>query len=66
MAEWPDAADARVLAVTVVGHRAEVALTVGGKYEYWVYFQRDDDGQWAEYMSANGASVGWEEVRPGT
>ncbi len=46
LAEWSEAADARVVSVTVVGDRAEVALVVNGDYEYWAYFQCDEQGWW--------------------
>ena len=46
--------------MTVAGDRAEVALTVNGHSDYWMYFQRDRDG-WQERVSGNGPTIGWED-----
>jgi hypothetical protein len=59
LATWSENADARVVAVTVVGDRAEVALLVADDYEYWVYFQRQAQS-WHETVSGNGPTTGWE------
>jgi hypothetical protein len=60
LAEWPEVAAARVVSVTVVGNRAEVALVVNGDYQYWAYFQRDEEG-WLETVRGNGPTFGWED-----
>jgi hypothetical protein len=60
LAEWSEAADARVVSVTVAGDRAEVALHVNGDYEYWMYFQRDLEG-WQEAWTGNGPTSGWDD-----
>ena len=63
LAEWPEPAGARVIAVTVAGNRAQVVLSVNGDYEHWTYFQRDERG-WQETVSGNAPTVDWNE--PGT
>jgi hypothetical protein len=60
LAEWSEAADARVVSVTVVGNRAEVALVVNGDYEYWAYFQCDEQG-WYETVAGVGPTVDWDD-----
>lgn len=60
LAEWPQAAAARVVSVAVVGNRAEVALVVNDSYEYWAYFQRDDQG-WLGTVEGNSPTCGWED-----
>jgi hypothetical protein len=62
LAAWPLEAEARVVAETVVGDRAEVVLQVGPDYEYWVYCKRDGQGYWHEVGSSNAPSVpGWSD-----
>jgi hypothetical protein len=56
LADWSESADARVVSVTVVGDRAEVALFVADDYEYWVYFQREPQG-WYQTVSGNAPDV---------
>lgn len=62
LAEWSGSAAAKVVAVTVVGHRAEVGLLVNGDYEYWTYFLRDDSG-WRETVTGNGRVIGWSDAK---
>ncbi len=62
LADWSESADARVVSVTVVGDRAEVALFVADDYEYWVYFQREPQG-WYETVSGNAPTSGWDDPR---
>jgi hypothetical protein len=57
--DWPEAAAARVVSVSVVGNRAEVALLVDGDHGCWMYFRRDDLG-WSETVAGNGPVVGWD------
>lgn len=59
LGDWPPEAGAHVLSVTVVGNRAEVALLVNGDDGRWMYFRRDDEG-WAETISRNGPTSGWD------
>ena len=59
-AEWSEVAGARVVSISVVGQRAEVSLLVNGDYEYWIYFQRDEQG-WQETVSGNGPTEGWDD-----
>jgi hypothetical protein len=61
LAKWPAQAGVRVQSVTVVGDRAEVALAVNGDYDYWVYYQRDDNG-WQETVSGNGPTTDWDNT----
>lgn len=60
LAEYSEAAAARVISITVRGKRAEVALLVNGDYEYWEYFQRDQQG-WHETSSSSGPFVDWDD-----
>lgn len=46
--------------MTVAGDRAEVALVVNGNDDYWVYYQRDDNG-WKATVSGNGPTTGWDD-----
>ncbi|WP_091237838.1 hypothetical protein [Klenkia soli] len=55
LAEWPPAAEARVISVSFVGPTAEVVLVVNGDYEYWMYFTRDD-ATWVLDHDGNGPS----------
>jgi hypothetical protein len=59
LAEWPEAAAARVVSVTVVGDRAEVVEVVNGSYDYWAYFRRDEHG-WHETVEGNGPTLDWD------
>ena len=54
LAEWSEAAEARVDSVVVVGDRAGVILLLNGDYEYSVYFQPDPNGAWQEAGSSSG------------
>ncbi len=54
LADWSEAADARVDSVIVSNNRAAVNLFVNGDYEYSVYFQQSEHGQWDEAGSASG------------
>lgn len=60
LAQWPEAAAARVVSVTVAGDRAEVAQVVNGGYEYWAYFVRDEQG-WLEAGDGNGPNIDWDQ-----
>lgn len=60
LSEWSSSASARVVSITVAGDRAEVALLVDGDYEYWLYFQRGQEG-WRETVSSNGRTIGWDD-----
>lgn len=61
LSSWPDSAKARVVATTVLGDRAEVALLLNGDVEYWEYFGRSSAGEWHEITSGNGPLVGWSD-----
>lgn len=54
LADWPEAADARVVSLIASTSRAAVNLFVNGDYEYTVYFRRSEHGQWDEAGSSNG------------
>ena len=54
LADWSEAAEARVDSVLVSKSRAVVNLLVNADYEYCIYFMRDQDGQWEEAGSSNG------------
>ena len=60
LAGWPEAANGRVVAASVIGDRAEVVLDTGPEYRYWVYCVRRD-GQWQEIASANAPTEGWHD-----
>ena len=57
LADWSDAAEARVDSVIMSSRRAAVNLFVNGGYEYSVYFQRDEHELWDEAGSASGHAV---------
>ena len=54
LADWSEAAEARVDSVVVSDDLAAVNLLVNGDYEYSVHFQRNEHGQWNEAGSASG------------
>ena len=54
LADWSEAADARVGSIIVSSDRAAVNLFVNGDYEYSVCFQRSEPGQWEEAGSGSG------------
>lgn len=54
LAAWSEAADAQVVSVIASKSRAAVNLLLNGDYEYTVYFQRSEHGQWDEAGSSNG------------
>jgi|tagenome__1003787_1003787.scaffolds.fasta_scaffold20874709_5 hypothetical protein len=54
LADWSEAAEARVDSVIKSGRRAAVNLLVNGDYEYSVNFQKDERGQWYEAGSSSG------------
>ncbi len=54
LADWSEAAEARVDSVIVLGRRAAVNLLVNGDYEYSVNFRREERGQWYEAGSSSG------------
>jgi hypothetical protein len=62
LADWSQAASAKVVSVAVVGARAEMALLVDGDHEYWSYFQRDSHG-WRETVTGNAPTSGWDDPR---
>jgi hypothetical protein len=45
LADWSEAADARVDSVILSKSRAAVNLFVNGDYEYCMYFMPDEEGQ---------------------
>ena len=54
LADWSEAAGARVDSVIASNSRAVVNLVVNGDYEYCVDFRRTADGQWEESASSSG------------
>lgn len=54
VANWSEAAEARIASVVVAGRAAAVNLFVNGDYEYSVTFQRDEGGHWYESSSSSG------------
>ena len=54
LADWSEAADARVDWVIVSNSRAAVNLFVNGDYEYCIYFLPSEHGPWEEAGSSNG------------
>jgi hypothetical protein len=62
LANWPAAAEPRVVSVTFAGDRAEVVIEVDPEYRYrdWVYCIRRD-GRWVETVSGNGPTIGWDD-----
>ncbi|WP_448638247.1 hypothetical protein [Geodermatophilus sp. URMC 63] len=54
LSDWSSAADARVDSVIVSTKRVAVNLLVNGDYEYVVFFQENENGQWEEAGSSSG------------
>ena len=62
LANWPEAAGARVVQVSVVGERAQLILETDQDrpYPYYVYCIRHD-GLWHEVMSGNAPTYRWDD-----
>jgi hypothetical protein len=56
LADWSEAAGARVDSVIVSGRRAAVNVLVNGDYEYSVIFEQNEHGQWYEAGSSSSHS----------
>ncbi len=54
LSDWSTAADARVDSVIVSTKRVAVNLFVNGDYEYVVFLQRNELGQWDDSGSSSG------------
>lgn len=59
LADFSASAGARVVTCRIEGDRAEVELSVGPDYEYFMYYARDEDGEWIESGSSSGTNEIW-------